>query len=160
MIAAEDVVLILLAAGRSQRFGIPNKLEVPFLNKPVGLHVVTAFEAIPFRDRLVVTDGCTLDFASHGYAVVHNDDPAAGMAQSVKLGVQRAKDDGAQAVLIALADMPRRAKSSRCIADEITPGAPARSGGGASSSRASACASACARPAVPASRTSSSTPTR
>ena len=48
--------LILLAAGRSQRFGIPNKLEVPFLNKPVGLHVVTAFESIPFRDRLVVTD--------------------------------------------------------------------------------------------------------
>ena len=51
MIAAEDVVLILLAAGRSQRFGIPNKLEVPFLNKPVGLHVVTAFEAVRGRMR-------------------------------------------------------------------------------------------------------------
>ena len=107
MIAAEDVVLILLAAGRSVRFGIPNKLEVPFLNKPLGLHVVTAFESIPFRQRLVVTDGCTLDFASHGFDTVHNADPAAGMAQSVKLGVQRAKDEGAQAVMIALADMPR-----------------------------------------------------
>ncbi|HXH15561.1 MAG TPA: nucleotidyltransferase family protein [Sphingomonas sp.] len=107
MIAAEDVFLLLLAAGRSERFGIPNKLEMPFLNKPIGMHVVTAFEAIPFKQRLVVTDGCTLDFASHGFEVVHNDDVASGMSQSVKLGVQRAKDEGAEAVLIALADMPR-----------------------------------------------------
>ncbi len=107
MIAAENVFLILLAAGRSERFGIPNKLEVPFLNKPLGMHVVTAFENIPFKRRLVVTDGCKLDFISHHFEVVHNDDPSSGMSQSVKLGVQCAKDEGAEAVLIALADMPR-----------------------------------------------------
>ncbi|MEG3163090.1 nucleotidyltransferase family protein [Sphingomonas sp. PB2P19] len=107
MIAAEDVVLILLAAGRSQRFGIPNKLEVEFLGHPLGFHVVTALEDMPFRDRLVVTDGCQLDFASRGYTAIHNDDPAAGMSRSVKLGVQHAKETGAAAVLIALADMPR-----------------------------------------------------
>jgi molybdenum cofactor cytidylyltransferase len=55
----------------------------------------------------VVTDGCKLDFLSHHFEVVHNEDPSSGMSQSVKLGVQRAKDEGAQAVLIALADMPR-----------------------------------------------------
>ena len=107
MIAAENVFLILLAAGRSERFGVPNKLEVPFLNKPLGMHVVTAFENIPFKHRLVVTDGCKLDFISHHFEVVHNDDPSSGMSQSVKLGVQCAKDEGAEAVLIALADMPR-----------------------------------------------------
>ena len=107
MIVAEDVVLILLAAGQSERFGIPNKLEVEFLGQPVGFHVVTALEDMPFKDRLVVTDGCQLDFASRGYTVVHNDDPDAGMSRSVKLGVRHAKDNGAAAVLIALADMPR-----------------------------------------------------
>ena len=107
MIAAEDVVLILLAAGKSERFGIPNKLEVEFLGQPVGFHVVTALEDMPFRDRMVVTDGCQLDFASRGYTVIHNDDPDAGMSRSVKLGVRHAKETGAAAVLIALADMPR-----------------------------------------------------
>lgn len=107
MIAAEDVVLVLLAAGKSERFGIPNKLEADFLGKPIGFHVVTALEDMPFRDRLVVTDGCQLDFASRGYTVVHNDDPDAGMSRSVKLGVRHAKESGAAAVLIALADMPR-----------------------------------------------------
>ena len=107
MIAAEDVVLILLAAGKSERFGIPNKLEVEFLGQPVGFHVVTALEDMPFRDRMVVTDGCQLDFASRGYTVIHNDDPDAGMSRSVKLGVKHAKEHGAAAVLIALADMPR-----------------------------------------------------
>ena len=107
MIAAEDVVLILLAAGKSERFGIPNKLEVEFLGQPVGFHVVTALEGMPFKDRMVVTDGCQLDFASRGYTVIHNDDPDAGMSRSVKLGVKHAKENGAAAVLIALADMPR-----------------------------------------------------
>ena len=107
MIVAEDVVLILLAAGQSERFGIPNKLEVEFLGQPVGFHVVTALEGMPFKDRLVVTDGCQLDFASRGYTVIHNDDPAAGMSRSVKLGVRHANEAGAAAVLIALADMPR-----------------------------------------------------
>lgn len=107
MIAVEDVVLVLLAAGRSARFGPENKLEQTFLNKPVGLHVVTALEDIPFKQRIVVTDGCTLDFASHRFTVVHNDAIERGMAHSVRLGVGRAKAAGAEAVLIALADMPR-----------------------------------------------------
>lgn len=105
MIKADDTVLILLAAGASSRFPDGNKLEAEFLGKPVGLHVATALEDIPFRTRLVVVDGCALDFA--GYTVVHNPSVADGMSGSVKLGVERAKAAGAKAVLIALADMPR-----------------------------------------------------
>jgi len=105
MIAAEDTMLVLLAAGRSSRFPDGNKLEAQFLGKPVGLHVVTALEDIAFKDRVVVIDGCTLDFA--GYRVIHNDTPSDGMARSIKLGVERAQAAGAKAVLIALADMPR-----------------------------------------------------
>lgn len=105
MIRAEDTVLILLAAGRSSRFEGGNKLEAEFLKKPVGLHVVTALEDIPFMDRFVVRDGCSLDF--QGYNVLHNDQPQDGMARSVRMGVEAAKGVGAKAVLIALADMPR-----------------------------------------------------
>ncbi|WP_326525556.1 nucleotidyltransferase family protein [Sphingomonas sp.] len=105
MIAAEDVALILLAAGRSSRFPDGNKLEAEFLGKPVGLHVVTALKDVPFRTRFVVADGCALDFA--GYRVIHNDAPDQGMARSVRLGVEYARGAGAKAVLIALADMPR-----------------------------------------------------
>ncbi|MFD1786752.1 nucleotidyltransferase family protein [Sphingomonas floccifaciens] len=107
MIRAEDTVLILLAAGRSSRFEGSNKLEAEFLGKPVGLHVVTALEDIPFQDRFVVRDGCSLDFK--GYRVIHNDQPGEGMARSVRMGVEAAKGAGAgaKAVLIALADMPR-----------------------------------------------------
>jgi len=105
MIAAEDTVLILLAAGRSSRFADQNKLEQEFLGKPVGLHVVTAFEDIPFQARFVVRDGCSLEFP--GYKVIHNDRPDDGMARSIRMGVEQAKALDAKAVLIALADMPR-----------------------------------------------------
>lgn len=107
MIAAQDCVLILLAAGRSERFGDTDKLQEDFLGAPLAFHVVTALEDVPFKARLAVCSGTELDFASRGYRVLHNADPADGMSGSVKLGVAAALGLGAAAVLIALADMPR-----------------------------------------------------
>lgn len=107
MIAVEQCVLVLLAAGRSERFGDRNKLEEEFLGKPVGFHVVTALEDMPFMERIVVVDGCSLDFAGRDFTVLHNDDAATGMSGSVRIGVACAKERGAAAVVIALADMPR-----------------------------------------------------
>jgi molybdenum cofactor cytidylyltransferase len=108
MIAAEDCVLVLLAAGRSERMGdIGSKLDQPFLNRPLGLHVAIALEEMPFKHRVAVTAGTRCDYASHGFTVVENDDPAVGMAVSVKRGVAFAKSVDAAAVVIALADMPR-----------------------------------------------------
>jgi len=107
MIAAERTVLVLLGAGRSSRFGAENKLEAEFLGTPVGLHVVTAFEDVPFLARVAVVNDCALDFASRGYRVLHNDSPDEGMARSVRLGAEHAIERDAEAVLIALADMPR-----------------------------------------------------
>jgi molybdenum cofactor cytidylyltransferase len=108
MIRAEDVVLILLAAGRSERFGdIGSKLDEPFLNRPLGLHVAVALEAVPFRERLAVVGNAKVDFAKHGFRILTNEDPSRGMASSVQIGVEHAGAAGANAVLIALADMPR-----------------------------------------------------
>ncbi|RHW19134.1 nucleotidyltransferase family protein [Sphingomonas gilva] len=107
MIRAEDTALVLLAAGRSRRFGAADKLAQPFLHQPLGLHVVTALEAIPFRGRYAVVDGTRVDFAARGLTMVRNDDPDLGLSRSVMLGVTAAKGCGCAAVLIALADMPR-----------------------------------------------------
>ena len=107
MIAAEKTVLILLAAGRSQRFGAADKLTQDYLGQPLAFHVVTALASVPFLDRVVVKSGTELDFASRGYRVIHNDQPEIGMSNSVKLGVACARDQGADAVMVALADMPR-----------------------------------------------------
>src|SRR5882757_3051784 len=107
MIAAENVALILLAAGRSQRFGETDKLREVFLGKPLAYHVVTALEGVPFKARFAVVSDTELDFTSRGFQVLVNDDPSDGMSGSVKLGIAAARSVGADAVVIALADMPR-----------------------------------------------------
>ena len=108
MITPDDVVLILLAAGKSERFGdIGSKLDQPFLGKPLGAHVAVALEDMPFRKRIAIVDGCTVKYGDHGFEVLRNDDPARDMASSVRIGIEAAKTHDAKAVLIALADMPR-----------------------------------------------------
>lgn len=108
MIRIEDTMLVLLAAGQSQRFGdIGSKLDEEFLGKPLGLHVAVALGAMPFMDRIAVIDGSKLDYARHGFRTVENPDPARGMGSSVAIGVAEAQRLDAAAVLVALADMPR-----------------------------------------------------
>lgn len=107
MPAIDDCILILLAAGRSARFGEADKLQEPFLGKPLAFHVVTALEDVPFKARFVVCSNTALDFASRGYTVLHNADPGEGLSGSVKLGIAAAMRAGAEAAVIVLADMPR-----------------------------------------------------
>ncbi len=103
MIGVEETALVLLAAGRSERFGA-SKLDQDLNGLPLGLHAARALAALPFARRVAVTGRCAIDFAAEGYAVVRNDDPARDMASSVRLGVSAAGD--AAAVLLVLADMP------------------------------------------------------
>ncbi|WP_137862695.1 MULTISPECIES: nucleotidyltransferase family protein [unclassified Sphingomonas] len=105
MITPDQTALVLLAAGRSRRFNDGDKLAEPFLDKPLAYHVVTALERVPFRARIAVVSGTALDFAALGYDVVENPDPALGQAHSLGFGVAQAL--GCEAVLVALADMPR-----------------------------------------------------
>lgn len=107
MIAPEDCVLVLLAAGRSERFGATDKLQEDFLGQPLAFHVVTALEDMPFKARIAVCSNTDLDFGARGYIVVQNGAPEDGMSGSVVLGVAAARALGCEAVVIALADMPR-----------------------------------------------------
>lgn len=102
MLAIEETMLVLLAAGRSERFG-GGKLAADLGGVPLGLHVVHALAELPFRARVAVVGPAALDYAAHGFRVIRNGDPARDMASSLRLGVAAA--EGA-AVLLALADMP------------------------------------------------------
>lgn len=108
MIAAEDTILILLAAGQSTRFNSDlSKLDVPIGDLPLGLHAARTLAALPFKARAAIVRRCRIDYAAHGFHVIENDDPVGDMASSLRLGVTFAQAQGAAAVLVALADMPR-----------------------------------------------------
>lgn len=108
MIAVEDTVLVLLAAGLSQRFGdVGSKLEEEFLGRPLGLHVAVALESMPFKRRVAVVDHGRIDYAQYGFEVAVNDAPDRGMAHSLCIGIDHARGCDPAGVLIALADMPR-----------------------------------------------------
>ena len=105
MIAADRTALALLAAGRSTRFG-GSKLDADLWGKPLGRHAADMLATLPFLVRLAITGDATLDYAAFGYTVVHNPDPARGQATSLHLAAEHARAIGAEALLIALADMP------------------------------------------------------
>jgi molybdenum cofactor cytidylyltransferase len=111
MIAANRVALVLLAAGRSTRFGPTDKLTAMLDGLPLGLHVARSLAALPFAGRLAVIGAGSPDYRAEGFAVVVNADPAAGQAQSIRLGIAAVcgggNDADADAALILLADMPR-----------------------------------------------------
>ena len=115
----ERTILVLLAAGRSERFGDGgSKLDQPLLGRPLGLHVAVTLADMPFRERIAVVARAELNYGQHGFRTVINEDPARGMASSIRLGVACAQALGADAVLIALADMPRvTAAHVRCLFD-------------------------------------------
>lgn len=107
MLAPEDTLLVLLAAGRSRRFGEgSSKLDQNLFGQPLGLYAALRLAEVPFKDRLAVVGDLHLDYAAHGLRVSHNERREEGMATSLAIGVRHAQELGAQAVLIALADMP------------------------------------------------------
>jgi len=101
---------VLLAAGTSSRFGRANKLLEPVDGEPLvrhaartlvrsatdGVTVVVGHEASRVRDAV----------EDLPVSVRENDAYEAGQSSSVRVGVLAAADAGADAVLIALGDMP------------------------------------------------------
>lgn len=101
---------VVLAAGRSARFGSGNKLLAPVDGTAVVRHVAeTACEssllevvAVLGYESAAVAE--TLDGLS--LSVRHNDDYAAGQSTSVRHGVESAHEAGWDAALFLLGDMP------------------------------------------------------
>jgi molybdenum cofactor cytidylyltransferase len=106
MIRSDRTALILLAAGLSTRFGVQDKLAERLHDLPLGLHAARTAAALPFAARIAVVGPQSRDFTAYGFAMLLNDDPAAGQARSIALGVGEAQHHEIDAVLILLADMP------------------------------------------------------
>lgn len=99
------MALILLAAGRSSRFGRADKLAAPLGGRPLAAHAVAALAPLGFGHRLAVVSSPGYDFAAHGFECVAMP---GGQPQSASLaaGIARAGALGHDACLVALADMP------------------------------------------------------
>lgn len=97
--------LVLLAAGRSERFGA-NKLLADYRGKPVVCCALEAMDAVPAAKKAVVT-GCG-EIAhlaeAHGFDVIVNDAPQLGQSHSIHLGTTAMRD--MDAVLLLAADQP------------------------------------------------------
>lgn len=101
-IAPTRVVAILLAAGRSRRFGDSDKLCAMLAGRPLVYHAAATLGRIGFARRIaVVARGASLKL--DGFDIV---EPEGEVSQSASLKAGLTAAGGADAVLIALGDMP------------------------------------------------------
>jgi molybdenum cofactor cytidylyltransferase len=107
---APRIGAVLLAAGRSTRFGGPNKLLADLAGKPVIRHAAEALLESQARPVVVVTGHMAAEVgrALDGLAVtlVHNPDFAQGLSTSLKAGLA-ALPRSVEGAVVALGDMPR-----------------------------------------------------
>jgi molybdenum cofactor cytidylyltransferase len=104
------VAAVLLAAGRGSRFG-GAKLAAQLGGQPLGRIAAATLAGVPFAARIAVVSPQTPDLAGQGFASVLLEPAGAPLSRSIALGVARARAalasvGGADAVLLALADMP------------------------------------------------------
>ncbi|WP_313668404.1 NTP transferase domain-containing protein [Sandarakinorhabdus sp.] len=107
--APRRVGAVLLAAGRSSRFGAGHKLLAPWRGKPLVAHAVDAIAAAGLPPPIVVLghDEAAVRAALAGYDVqfVAAPDWADGMGHSLAAGIAAVPADW-DAALICLGDMP------------------------------------------------------
>ena len=107
---APKLVLILLAAGRSQRFGSANKLLVDIGGETLVHRVARTLKAgLPGAPLIVVTghdaDRIRETVADLADMFAHNDQARDGIATSIRAGLAATSGD-VDGALIAQADMP------------------------------------------------------
>jgi molybdenum cofactor cytidylyltransferase len=101
---AEQVALLVLAGGRSQRFGRADKLMADLNGLPLGLHLPQRLASRPWAARLAVASGdLTASLSQLGFTLVAPE-PAGGMGDNIARGIKALP--AVDGVLICLADMP------------------------------------------------------
>ena len=100
-----ELAVAVLAAGQSRRFGDRDKLAALFHGKPLIEHVCDTLRPLPAARRMIVsTAQGARDVA--GFETVENPLASAGMGSSVAMAATKARECGAQALLVVLGDMP------------------------------------------------------
>lgn len=101
---------LVLAAGHSRRFGADNKLLAPFRERPLAAHAAEALRATDLDVRIAVVSPGPVARLFDGFEVLSlpdaDADADAEQSDSLRVGVRRAVEIGADRLLITLADMP------------------------------------------------------
>lgn len=113
-----ELAILLLAAGRSRRFGAADKLTATLDGRAVVEWVVAAQSALEvLRVAVVGPDGAAAErLEAAGFQLVVNSAPNAGQGCSLALGAQAVAATEAERVLVLLGDMPR---VTRALLDRV-----------------------------------------
>lgn len=133
------LVIALLAAGASHRFGTSNKLLAIWHGKPLIIHAAQTLRRIPAYRHIAICppDDIALHdtLMSAGFEICINTKAHEGQSASVRMAAQLAIECSADALLIALGDMPNVPSAHyTALINGITEGqimASRKSGGGA-----------------------------
>lgn len=101
--AFSGLTLVLLAAGRGERFG-GGKLRALLHGRPLADHAAALFAALPFERRWAVVGDDDCGLAQWGFELVRAGGP--GQGDSLAAGVKAAAAFEPRGIMIALADMP------------------------------------------------------
>ncbi|MEM9500826.1 MAG: NTP transferase domain-containing protein [Pseudomonadota bacterium] len=104
------LAVAVLAAGASWRFGDSDKLCAEFRGEMLGLHVTSILPRDEFAFAFVIASNsnhpCASGWREFDFKVLTNPRADEGMGTSVALAARQALDIYADALMIALADMP------------------------------------------------------
>ncbi|QUL37999.1 NTP transferase domain-containing protein [Erythrobacter sp. JK5] len=110
MAEAMRLMVAVLAAGASRRFGDADKLCAIVRDKPLALHVSDMLSRLDADHHVVIAADenhpCAKGWQSAGFSVVRNPNADEGMGTSVAVAARLARRTQADILLIALADMP------------------------------------------------------
>ena len=104
----QDVAIILLAAGNARRFG-SDKLMADLDGAPLGLRAAKQLIQVDAIAHIAVCQpggSIVPHYTQIGFEIAENPTAELGLSGSLHVGVEAAGRSGAQALLIALADMP------------------------------------------------------
>lgn len=104
------VAAAVLAAGQSRRFGMADKLAAELNGRRLAEYATGTLAGLPLAQRWVIAGQdahpCAAAWQASGFAVAVNGRAGEGMGTSLALAARLAAEAGADALLVALADMP------------------------------------------------------
>lgn len=107
MSGTAKIAVIVLAAGKSRRFGASDKLLSRYNGKPLSAHVAASLQGLPYSfGAVVVRNSCVAGlFKQTRLRPIFLPNPST-QSQTLKAGLRYAKKRGASHVLLLLGDMP------------------------------------------------------